>query len=678
VRTSVAPWLPLLLSTCLAVPALAADRWIEVRSEHFTVVSNASEGTTRRLVWQLEQVRSVTAALFSWAQSDLNKPLSVIALRDESSMRAFAPQYWEDRGSIRPASVWVTAPDAHYLAIRTDVEVGGRRSVNPYLTAYHSYVDLVLSQSLDRDLPVWVRQGFAGVLSNTMVLDDQVLFGMPIPFYVQTLRQRPLLPLSELLTITRWSPEVTESARREVFDAEAWAFMHYLIFGDESAHVAQLDAYAQLVSSGKDAAAAFVATLGPIEPLESGFRRYYQRDVFSYRQIGLDLSVERERFPARPLAPAESATMRAMFLVAMRRPEEARAAIAEARKADRNAAGSYVAEGLLADQDGKPEEAKAAYGKASALGATCAYAYYRLASLTWEPAASEETYAELEQQLTKAVALNTRYAAAYAWLGEIRSRLGNDSSIGLIRRAIVLEPTEASHRLRAANVNMREGKPDEARADAQAALALAETDAERRDAQRILDAASEAVAAAASRAEGAEPAAAERPPTPPAASSSAPEVDMDALNAACQSGDDDACGQLLPTIEAECAQNKASACGFAGFLYERGRGVSADAGRAATFYQQSCEGGNAMGCIGHALLQAQGSGVEKDAAKAKATLDALCTEDVMEACVQLARVIVNDGPSADLARARELLAKACDAKHERACQLLKSLPKRPG
>ena len=76
----------------LLVDVAAADEWIEVKSAHFTVVSNASERSTRKLVWQLEQVRSATAALWSWAKADLNKPLSVIVLKDENSMRALAPQ----------------------------------------------------------------------------------------------------------------------------------------------------------------------------------------------------------------------------------------------------------------------------------------------------------------------------------------------------------------------------------------------------------------------------------------------------------------------------------------------------------------------------------------------------------------------------------------------------------
>jgi hypothetical protein len=136
-----------------------------------------------------------------------------------------------------------------------------------------------------------------------------------------------------------------------------------------------------------------------------------------------------------------------------------------------------------------------------------------------------------------------------------------------------------------------------------------------------------------------------------------------------------ACGRLLPTVEAECAQKNGSACGFAGFLYERGRGVAADAARAAGFYRQSCDAGERMGCVGFALLQARGNGVPKDAVAAQATLTQICGDGVLDACAQLAVLIVPGGTPGDLSRARELLTKACDGKHEGACQMLKSMPK---
>ena len=279
----------------------AADDWIEVKSAHFTVVSNAGDRTTRRLVWQLEQVRSATSTLFAWAKADLVKPLRVIVVKDENSMRVWAPQYWEDRRAVRPASVWASGPDQHYMVIRSDVEVEQQGTINPYITAYASYIDLVLGQSAARDLPFWLRRGFTTVLSNTIVRDEDILIGAPIPWELQILRERQMLLLPKLLSVTRDSPEYTEATRREVYDAETWAFVHFLMFGEEGARADKLSAFAAMVSSGKEPAVAFAETLGTVESLVGPFRLYYQRPIFSFRRIKIDVSVERERFPVRPL-----------------------------------------------------------------------------------------------------------------------------------------------------------------------------------------------------------------------------------------------------------------------------------------------------------------------------------------------------------------------------------------
>ena len=223
--------------------------------------------------------------------------------------------------------------------------------------------------------------------------------------------------------------------------------------------------------------------------------------------------------------------------------------------------------------------------------------------------------------------------------------------------------------------------------EAQAALSLADTEEERRDAERLVGSATKAAATAAARsappptvspADSASAAAAGGASNPSRGAASRPLAspeDMQALNKSCQSGDNTACGRLLPVVEAECAQKVPSACGFAGFLYERGRGVAADAARAAGFYRQSCDAGDRMGCVGFALLQARGSGITMDAAKAQATLNELCTGGLLEACTQLAILVVPGGTPADLASGRELLTKACDGQHARACELLKSMPK---
>jgi hypothetical protein len=481
----------------LAAPAAAsaADQWNELKTAHFTVMSNASDGSTRALAWQLEQVRSTTRTLWSWAKVDLNKPLMVIAAKDENTLRALAPAFWEGRGRSRPASVWVSGPDRHYLAIRTNLDVESQGNINPHITAYFSYINLVMMQSLSADLPLWLSRGLTGVLSNTLIKDDHIILGAPIPWHLEALRDRPRTMLPKLLTLTRQSPALSREEGAESFDAQTWAFVHFLMFGDQGARADKLNEFAQAVSAGKDAAAAFREALGTPESFEASFRTYFERQMFPVRRINIDLTVEREKLPIARMPPAESAATRALFHVAMQRPAEARAAIAEARALDAKAPGSHEAEGLLLDRENKDSDAKLALAKAVEAGSTSSYTLYRLASLTWSPGADQDTLKQIEGYLAKATALNARDAHAYSWLGEIRAVLGVGEPAGLVLRAITLEPDEAVHRLRAAFVLARLRRFDEAAAQARAGQTLARTDSERNRAQQLLDMIAKAKAA---------------------------------------------------------------------------------------------------------------------------------------------------------------------------------------
>ena len=81
------------VSMFAATPCAAADQWIEVKSPHFTVISNAGQSAARNLAWQMEQIRSAVHAIWPWAKLDLDRPFVVLGARDEQSMRALAPRY---------------------------------------------------------------------------------------------------------------------------------------------------------------------------------------------------------------------------------------------------------------------------------------------------------------------------------------------------------------------------------------------------------------------------------------------------------------------------------------------------------------------------------------------------------------------------------------------------------
>jgi hypothetical protein len=64
--------------------ATAADQWSELKTPHFTVISNASDGNTRSIAWQLEQVRS--------AMVNLAFVLARLRKYDEAAVQAQAAQ----------------------------------------------------------------------------------------------------------------------------------------------------------------------------------------------------------------------------------------------------------------------------------------------------------------------------------------------------------------------------------------------------------------------------------------------------------------------------------------------------------------------------------------------------------------------------------------------------------
>lgn len=478
---------PLVSLLLLPSRAIAADHWIEVKSPHFTITSNASPGDARTIAWEFEQIRNAISSLWTWAHVDPNKPLMILAVKDENSIKALAPQYWEQKNAVHPASVWVEGADQNYLAIRTDVKTEDNRDLNPYQQAYFSYVSIIMDQSLPRSLPLWFRLGFAGVVSNTVVRDQKLFLGPPIPWHLTQLRQGPRLTIARLIAVDRNSPEYTTSDGRDTLDAESWAFVHFLMFADSGARWSKLDGFLKLVGQGTDGTTAFREEFGSPNDLMEAFTVYIRRSLYSFRQFNVDVSVNREAFPVRPLDTAEEESRRALFHTAMRRPTEARAAIDSARKAG-TAPDTWVAEALLLEQAGKTDDARDAYTHAVDAGTTDDYAYYRLASLMWHNTVENATLAKIAALLEKAIALNNRDANAYAMLAEARSVLGTNDAEGMALRAVSLEPSSAFAHFAAARVLRDERHYDDALLQAETAASLATDQEMRQSAMTLADA----------------------------------------------------------------------------------------------------------------------------------------------------------------------------------------------
>src|SRR5512147_1065750 len=74
-------------------PLAAAQEWVEVKSPHFSVATDAGEKRGREVATRFEQMRAAFGLLFQRMQVNIPIPLQIIAFRRNKELRDFAPVF---------------------------------------------------------------------------------------------------------------------------------------------------------------------------------------------------------------------------------------------------------------------------------------------------------------------------------------------------------------------------------------------------------------------------------------------------------------------------------------------------------------------------------------------------------------------------------------------------------
>lgn len=472
-----------------AQPMGAADNWVEVTSPNFHVVSNNGERSARDVAWQFEEVRAAISQAWPWARAPLDRPLVIIGMKDEGTMKSFAPGYFEKGRDVRYASISMADWDRHYIALRADLTVDGPEGESPYQHAYWTYCNLMLSTSFHSKLPMWFTRGLSEVLSNTSVTEKEVQIGRAMPSNIQEFKRGARYPLEQLLTLARDAPEMRQSVDLARFDAESWAVVHFLLFGDADpiARQDKINALAAALSSGTPSIDAVTKIYGPLAALDAAYRGYIDHGVYRFMSLKTDIKISPKDFAAAPAGPARAAELRAGFLVASKRTAEARAAVDQARALAPASPVSYEIEGLMLEHAGDIPGADTAYQHAIDRQSANFLPYARLALRLREP--GPDAAAKRRALLEKSVALNDSFPQTQQGLGAVLTQLGEfDAALVPSRRSVELNPGDVYGHVTLGNVFARLGKKDEAAKEAEAATSLARSAQERQAVESLLQA----------------------------------------------------------------------------------------------------------------------------------------------------------------------------------------------
>jgi tetratricopeptide (TPR) repeat protein len=445
------------------------DAWLEVRTPHFIVLSNAGEKESRRIADQFERMRAVFRKGFPTSQLDSEMPIIVLALKDKKGFQSLEPEAYLAKGQLTLAGLFMRAPDKNYVLLRLDAE-----GEHPYAAVYHEYTHMLMSHA-EEWLPLWLNEGLAEFYQNTEIKDKEAGLGEASPENLMLLRQKRLLPLATLLTVDHNSPYYHEENKGSIFYAESWALTHYLMIKDRQDKTERLVNYANLVSHKVDSVTAATRSFGDLNILQKDLERYVSQGSFFYLRMPGATEVDDSAFKVRPITPLEADAARADFLAYSGREKDARPLLDQVLREDPKNVSANETMGYLAFRDGKMDEAEKWYGQAVKLDSQSYLAHYYYATIALREGMSAEGDAQIDASLRAAIKLNPSFAPAFdvfaMFLGMRHKDLDEARTFSL--RAIELDPDNLGYRFNAANLHMERQHPEDAIAVLQGAAKAA-------------------------------------------------------------------------------------------------------------------------------------------------------------------------------------------------------------
>src|SRR6266403_3389528 len=463
--------------------AVAADNWIEVRSPHFTVQTNAGEKEARRVADQFEQIRNMFHSAFSSMRVDPGQPIVIVAAKNENTLKLFLPEEWEAKGHIHHAGLYQPGEDKDYVVMRLDSE-----GENPFHTLYHEYTHALLRLNFS-NLPLWFNEGLAEFFGNSTLGDKEIRTGTIDPGHLYLLNQSKLIPIETLLEVDHNSPYYNESNRASVFYAESWAVVHYLML-DEDARKKELlkNFLAAWTKSGNQVDAAR-ETFGDLKQFGKKIEAYSRQGSFRVGIIKAGQAAAEKSYTVRNVSPGEAIALRGDFFTHHYRGEEAQPVLEGALKTEPNLPFVHESLGFYHYRRHETEEADKEMQLAIKLGsAGFAPQYFHGFLLMQESGYEAESALEAKSSLEKAVQLNHEFAPAYEALSRAYSRSPDTQkqAVNAAIKAVQLDPGQLAYSINLAYLLLNSSRFSEARIMAQRILAAAVSPGEKEVANNLL------------------------------------------------------------------------------------------------------------------------------------------------------------------------------------------------
>jgi tetratricopeptide (TPR) repeat protein len=437
--------------------ASAAEKpWLEVRSPHFRVLTNASASDARRVAYEFEQLRAVFAVNYSHFRLDSGDPLVIFAARDEETAKSLAPYMWKTKG-VKPGGFFHPGWDKNYALIRLDI-LGPESQI----IVFHEYTHSLMHLNVHW-LPVWLDEGLAEFYGYTRFEKKQIYIGAPTERYLE-FTSRSLIPVETLLKVGPASPYYHDEDKVDMFYAESWALVHYMVFGPDMNGGDKLRDFLARIDQGRDQKEAFQEVFGSFKEMDKALNAWVHRPGLPAGIVKTPPMADEKDYSAQPLGVAQTNAELAAFHLWAHDVDNARRLVSEALQNDPKLGTAHEEQGFIDFSDGKDADATNEFAQAVADDGNLYLSLFAETMLS--PAATSNAPGDEEafkNALNAVLARNPQYAPAYVQLARHAFRQGDlKAAFAYSRKAEELEPFRAGYHLQTGEILLRIGRNAEA------------------------------------------------------------------------------------------------------------------------------------------------------------------------------------------------------------------------
>jgi tetratricopeptide (TPR) repeat protein len=449
---TLAPLLAFSLAFGAAPAPLSAGQhpWVEVKSPHFRVLTDGSVGDARHLALQFEQMRAVFGVGFPKMRLDTGAILTILAPSNEYSLHDLAPAFWKKEAS-KFAGIFQDGWERKYAIVRLDQNRPGAQ----FTAVYHEYTHTLLHANFQW-LPIWLDEGLAEFYGNSRFEGSKTYVGAP-SVHVQLLRQKTLIKLDELISENPWVKFHNDQDGRDLFYAESWALVHYLMMSPEMGRGEKLNQFYKALLNREPRQKAFQDAFGNFDVVEKGLQAYVGKFLFASYVMENPPQINEKDFASRTMSVAETEAEIGTYRFWSRDHSEARQSIEQALRDDPNQPLAHETLGFLDYADGKDKEAAADFTKAVELDPNRFLSRFYKATLAFYSVSNPtpDDAKALRSAMYSVQNSNGAFAPADVQLSLAMARAGDlNGAFIMAQRAEELEPHRAGYHLLVARIQI--------------------------------------------------------------------------------------------------------------------------------------------------------------------------------------------------------------------------------